>query len=762
MNKFISLFALLFIALFVNSAAAQDNTLAGAAWQVTKYDITATLPAAATDRNLNAKATLNLRNVGRGAGATVTLRINPKAEVTAAQVNGATANFRKTSDEKIGGFQRFTVSLPGSVQPNGTTVVNIEYKLAVAENSGLNAITPIGSQFLPLSLWYPTPTNPYSPKGADFAPFKLQVTAPNGETVISSGKGNGAAFEQNLNAQPFFVTGSWDAVESTSGTAIYLPKGAAADERKRAEDIAVLVNEAKTFTTGFLGTAPETPALKIIAVRRGAGFADGGTILLDTNVFRRPKLDSATAMLIAEAIAKISLGNTTSIKSEGYGTIQEGLARFIATQFIEKQFGKEAADVERQRQRTSYVVVAKRDAPLSQTSPADITYFASAANKGAMIWRLVAREMGEDKFFGVVRSQLQSAKADGLTLVQLRESLVLSGGDKVKAILAYGLDEITDIDLLVGLPQQRAAETVVVLRNAGSLPVNINVAATSERGERLNAAVNLGARSFGEAVFKTTAKIVRVEADADKFYPQFDYSNDFAPREITENDWSAAIAVSFNRQEFPKAEATARKILAVQPRHDDARTWLGRALIEQNRLDDAEKEFTAALSERLPTAKTLAWANIGLGEIALRRNQNANAAKFFDSAVRADAEYASNLAARQGRLKAETAPTADEAAKTFFAAFDKAVITARKAEVDNYILNGELTKFSGGITGNQPEIWQTKVLRTEQLDSNRVAVDASLDVKVINQDPKSGTALFILARTANGWRLADVDLFEVR
>jgi hypothetical protein len=164
----------------------------------------------------------------------------------------------------------------------------------------------------------------------------------------------------------------------------------------------------------------------------------------------------------------------------------------------------------------------------------------------------------------------------------------------------------------------------------------------------------------------------------------------------------------------------------------------------------------------LPTAKTLAWANIGLGEIALRRNQNANAAKFFDSAVRADAEYASNLAARQGRLKAETAPTADEAAKTFFAAFDKAVITARKAEVDNYILNGELTKFSGGITGNQPEIWQTKVLRTEQLDSNRVAVDASLDVKVINQDPKSGTALFILARTANGWRLADVDLFEVR
>lgn len=768
MNKFVALFVFFFISF--SAVRAQDSVTAGAAWQVTKYDISAVLPGAANDRVLNGKATLNLRNVGGGAGATVTLRINPKAEIVAAQVGGTTVNFRKTSDDKLGSFQRFTVSLPSSVPSNGTTAVTIEYKLPVAENTGLNAISPIGSQFLPLALWYPTPTNPYSPKGADAAPFKLQITAPNGEKVISSGKGNPSIFEQDLNAQPFFVTGDWDSVQTSEQARIdtagpsffaYIPKGSTEAEKKQAVELLQLTEEAHKYIVNLVGSGNRSN-YNLVAVRRGAGFADGGTILIDANVVRRPKIDSATALLIAEAVAKTSLGNVTSVRGDGYGAIQEGLARFVATQFIEKQFGKDVADIERQRQRTSFVAVAKRDAPLSQTSPADVTYFASTANKGAMIWRIVAREMSEDKFFGAVRSQLQAAKTDGLTLKQLRSSVGAAGGDKVKAILAFGLDQITDTDLLVGLPQVKGAETTVALRNAGSLPVTINIIATTERGEKLNSAVNLAEKNFGEAVFKTNAKIVRVETDADKFYPQIDYSNDFAPREVTENDWSAALAASFNRQEYPKVESVARKMLAVQPRYDEARTWLGRALLEQSKLDEAEKEFTAALAEKLPTAKTLAWSNIGLGEIALRRNQSAAAAKFFDSAVRADAEYASNLAARQGRLKAEGAPNADEAARTFFAAFDKAVLTTRKAEVDNYILGGELTKFSGGITGNQPEVWQTKVLRTEQLDVNRLAVDASLNVKVINQDAKSGTALFTLVKTANGWRLADVDLFEVR
>lgn len=757
--------AFLFTAFFclLSTVASNARAQESAAWQVAKYDITATLPGSATDRNLNVKTVVSLKNIGRGAGATVTFRINPKAEIVAAEVNNQTASFRKTADDKIGGLQRFTVSLPASVQPEGATVVTVSSRLPVAENNGLAAISPVGSQFLPLSLWYPTPTNPYSPRGADYAPFRLAVVAPNNEIVVSSGKASSGVFEQNLNAQPFFVAGNYDVVDAKNNVAVYLPKGFGENERRRADELAALASDAKSFAASLLGNIADVP-IRLVAVNRGAGFSDGGTILLDESAFRRTKIDSQTALAIAEATAKIWLGNATAVRGEGFGAIQEGLARFVATQFIEKQFGKDAADVERLRQRVSYVAVAKRDddVPIALNSPSIQTYFAAVPNKGAMIWRLAARETGDEKFFGVVRAQLENARASGLTLQQLREAVAQAGGDNARAILNYGLDQVTDTDLLVGLPQQRAGESVVALRNTGSLPVKVNVAATTDKNERLIAVANIAAKNFGEAAFKTNAKIVLVEVDADKFYPQIDYGNDIAPREANDNDVLAAISAAFNRLDYAKAESIARKALSVQPRFDEARSWLGRALLEQNKLDEAEKEFNQSLNEKLPAVRTLAWANIGLGEIAARRNQNQNAAKFFDAAVKADADYASNLAARQGRLKAEAAPIVDDAAKTFFAQFDKIVLTARKAEVDNLILSGELAQFSGRLTGNQPEQWQTKILRTEMLDSNRMQIETNLSVKLINKEVSSGFALFTVARTANGLKIVEADLNEVR
>ncbi len=122
------------------------------------------------------------------------------------------------------------------------------------------------------------------------------------------------------------------------------------------------------------------------------------------------------------------------------------------------------------------------------------------------------------------------------------------------------------------------------------------------------------------------------------------------------------------RRTIVKAEAIAREILVTAPNLQEARIILARALLGQNKIDEAEKLFRLALEETLPTPATLAWANIGLGEISLRKGQAAEAAKRFNDAVRADAEYASSLAARAGRIKAETAANTlpvDAAIRTF-------------------------------------------------------------------------------------------------
>ena len=94
-------------------------------------------------------------------------------------------------------------------------------------------------------------------------------------------------------------------------------------------------------------------------------------------------------MTIAESIARVWIGGQTPVRGEGSAVIRDGLARYLAVLFIEKQFGRDAAEAELMRERMAQAVVAKRDAPLSRTTPLDDTYFSSLPNKGAMFWRLI-------------------------------------------------------------------------------------------------------------------------------------------------------------------------------------------------------------------------------------------------------------------------------------------------------------------------------------------------------------------------------------
>jgi len=731
---------------FVFGARAQDiSPRAAAAWQVKKYEISANV----ADRFLNATAALTLENVGNAAGSRLTLRINEFAEVKSVQINGTTATFNKIQNEPLGGsrnLQRITVNLPG-IQPNATFTVSVVYQLKVEENNGLNAISPLGSQFLPLSFWYPTPNSLYAPRGADFAPFRLQVNSP--ESVISSGTPNGTSFEQKLNGHPFFLTGIWETVEA-KGVTVYLPKGFSEFEKQRASELANLMAESATFMASLLGTAPNVP-LKIVAVRRGAGFADAGTVLLDYSAFRRQKIDSATVMSIAESVAKLWLGNVKLVKGEGHGVIREGLSRYIATQFIEKQFGKESGETERFRQYTAYATVAQSDAPFNLISPLENSYYASVANKGAMIWRVLANQMGQAALFNYLKTQ------EVFTLNGIRSAF-----PNPYPVLDFPISNVTDTNLMAGLPQFSGGVTKVALRNTGSISVDINVAAITEKGEKLTEKTSVEPKSFGEVIFKTSSKIIRTEIDPEKYYPQTEYSDDVAPREFTDNNPIVAVKRAFDKQDYSTAEKNARTILQHQPQLDDVRTWLGRALLAENKLSEAESEFKAALETKLPTSNTLSWSNVGLGEIALKSSRTNDSAKYFIEAIRTEGEYGATFAARLGAQKSGVS-LVDESVKGFFTQFDKAVSSARKTEVDAFILQGEISKFSAGVVGGQPEKWETQVLHTEKIDANYTIVETSLNVKRLGvENIETGTAVFLLARVGNNWKLAGVEVFEVR
>ncbi len=728
----------IFLLLCILSVSAQiDEPRTPATWQVKKYDIVVST----ADRYLNAKATLNLQNVGNSSGSRLTLRINSKAEVLNVKVNESQTSFTK-SEEKLSStnsLQRIIIVL-SPIPPSGTFSVSIDYKLKVEENSGLNAITSVSTQFLPQSFWYPTPNSWYAPKGGDFAPVNLQVNST--ETIVSSQ-------DSKLFGQPFFLTGSWDAIES-QGVSVLLPKGATAEERKRGDELAAIANSAKSYVASLLG-GNETK-FKIVAVRRGAGFSDSGTILLDYAAFRRQKIDAQTVMTIAEAIAKTWIGNVKTVQGEGNGVIREGLPRFIANEFLEKQFGKDVAENERFRQRVSYANIAKNETPINISTPLDSSHYAVSANKGAVIWRLVANQIGFDSFFKLLKSQ------ERYNLPEIRKTF-----SSLNEIFDYLFNNSNDTNLLVGLPQVNGTETKVAVRNTGSLTAQTDIVAITEKGQKIIEKIKIEAKSFGEVSFKTTAKIIRTEVDSEKFYPQIEYSDDVAPREFVESNPLVAIKRSFDKQDFILAEKNSRIVLQHFPHLDEVRTWLGRCLLSQNRFNEAEKEFNTVLSEKLLLSGTMSWANLGLAEIAIKSEQRENAARFLDIAINADGEYGAILSARLLRQKINSSQQIDETVKLFFSEFDKAAISSRKSEVDSLISSGDIAKFAAGVSAGQPEKWETRIIRADKLDSNYIVVETFLSVKRLGVEAiESGNAVFVLVKAGNRYKLAAIENFEVR
>lgn len=732
-------------------SSAQDNgRTATATWQVQKYDIDAVLP---TDggRSVSVKAGLSLKNISGRSATSITLRVSPFAEIATIKVNGAAVDFTKAEEKSASvSLQRIGMRVT-AVAADAVANVTVDYKISPKDNTPVGAVASTRTQFLPLSYWYPTPNSWYFPRGADHAPVKVKVTAGGGSSVISGGAETDGVFEHRLFSQPFFVAGTWD-ITNQGGVTVYLPKGSAADAQKRAAELAGLFSDARTYLSTMFGKAPEVP-LRLVSVRRGAGFASAGTALVDEAVFRRPKIDSLTAMNLAEAAAKLFIGNTIAVSGEGYGIISEGLARYAATQFIESKFGKDVADVERLRHRSAYAAVSKRDAPMATVAPIDDYYYPVVANKGSMAWRMLARKVGPTDFTNIIKSASQDGS---LSVAELRQGL-----SSQKPLVDLLFDQITEMNLLAGLPQQGSGETSVALRNTGNLDASVDVVATTASGQRLVVPVTVAAADYGQAIFKTSEKIVRAEIDADKFYPQTDYSDDIAPRETTDSDPLVAAKRSFDKQEFAAAESLARNLVRDYPRFDDLRIILARTLLAQGKYAEAEREFKAVLDEKLPTARSVAWANVGLAEAAAKVGQNEAAVRYAESAISIDAEYGASFAARNIRSRLATSVPNDPAIKSFFADFDKAAAANRKADLEVLAVPGEVTKFVNGIAGST-EQWQTTIRQIDRVDSNTVLVETTLSIKLLNKEIETGIAVFRLAKVGNAWKLSSVDMFEVR
>jgi len=744
----ILLASLLLIAAFSLVASAQ--TRGGAVWQVEKYDLDVNLPQTVDGRDATIQAKLVVKNVSSSPASTMTLRISPSAKVSAVTVNGTSHDF-SGGEEKLAGtrtLQRVILRLP-SVRPSATVQVAVTYTFSIKDNGDAAVFSPPASHLLPLSFWYPTPTNWYYSRGGDFAPFSVRVKGPAGRQVVSSGTESASgAFDTNVASQPFFAVGDWTAIQA-NGVKVFAPSSSGEMSKARGSELAAVFSEAKEFAEKFLGPSPNVP-LKIVSVRRGAGFADAGVVFVDEAVFRRPKLDAATVQNIAEAAAKLSLA--AKARDDGFGVISEGLSRFIATQFISETYGEPVADAVRARQRAAYSAVVGRDIPLGTVSPLDDVYFGEVANKGAMLWALLDKLVGRTAFNKAITDSL----ADGVfDLADVRSNFPTQ-----KELIAYFIEKPTEMNLLAGLPQAGTGETKVALRNSGPIDVTVNVRATTASGKFLDATVTLKAASFGEVTFTTPEKVVRTEIDTEKLYPQNVYFDDIAPKVFDDNDVIAGVKSLLDQKKFDGAVRAAKDILRDLPAYDDVSIQLARAYLGLGKYTEAEQQANAVLAAKLPTARSMAWAMEIRAEAAAKSGRNTDALALVEQTIVFDGDYGASYAARKLRTSLNGVTKIDPAIKGFFAKFDAAAVAHKKAEVVSKVMPGEITRFAENLSGSAAK-WQTTVTQIDQIDETECLVETNLGTQLLTGPEQAGLAVFRMIMVDGAWRLAGVEIFEV-
>ena len=125
---------------------------------------------------------------------------------------------------------------------------------------------------------------------------------------------------------------------------------------------------------------------------------------------------------------------------------------------------------------------------------------------------------------------------------------------------------------------------------------------------------------------------------------------------------------------------------------------------------------------------------------------------------------ATTVAARDGAAKAEQGAgqaKVPEDVRGFIKQLDDALLQGSSEAVTSIVERGNLRDFVRKVTASKPSIWNTEILRVETWDSEHVAVDAHVKVKIVGSEG-SGRAIYILTRAGGKWKLSDVPVFDVK
>ncbi|HEX5735379.1 MAG TPA: tetratricopeptide repeat protein [Blastocatellia bacterium] len=780
-----SIFALFIALSFAVVAAAQEV-------DVDRYDITVNVDPATSA--LDARAAITVSNLSQTPKPKLYLRLTKLAKVGGATVAGATAQVETTDDRRVATLNQIVVTPPTPLAAGASARVEVAYRIEVPESSALASIYQGEAVMLPEAVWFPMPSTPFTMYGSTTAPFTLTVNVASSATgfrAASAGaaksEGQRFTFEQPLNSLPFFVATNFDqpAAFEHGGVKVEIYTQPGLVSNASSSGAAQLTDEAKRiidFLTKTLGPPPAGASFRVISSARAANVAVAGAVVLSQQSLRQDRLNAATIEVLADALARVwtdgrvrlrgqearaGQAGGASQKARSIALLRDSLPRYLAALYFEDRYGKDAGREAFSRFRWTYTPVAKsgRDAELGIQTISIPTYSQAALAKGPLVLRLMAESLGRDKFLNVLRPLFAGSQTKIVTPDDFRQSLVKAQPEAEKLFQQW-VETIVEPDMVIGIPQptDRAGVQRINVRNLGTGEIATEVVATTESGKQMTVALTVPSENITSTDIQTAEKISAVEIDPEKLTIQTDYDNDRKPAVKSAQTLFNESILAFNKGQHAEAETILREAVRVSPNNSLVRAWLARALAAQNKADEAVREANAAIKIEPAVGSALAWAHITLGQVALARNQAAEAVEHLRRAAIEAEEAPAQFAAREllvRAVRATSPPPVEESVRAFVAQLDSQIKQPTSEKLSALAIRNNLKRFVQGLTLSPPTAWATEILRADRIDANRIALDVGLKVRAEGRD-QSGTAVFILHRSGAGWVLEDVQLFNVK
>ena len=727
----------------------------------------------------------------------LTFFLNSKTKVASLSINGAPASV-KTAEDLRNSLLRVSTDITSLIASAREFEVALNYNISALERTPYLRISAGESFLLPPSYWFPVVHTPAGDHGADTAPFTLTVAAPAGQKVVSSGiRKSENSFEQSLAALPFFIVGDFETVSrggETLPVEIYVQTGLNETGKQQIQRLAAECERVVSFYVKYFGVPMSSPFRVIstsafgstavtgegLSQTRESSFATSGALLIDDAFFRRDLLDLGTIELIAGSASRAWIDGRVLLRGRGNGMLRDALPIYLAARYLGERNGPAQTESAFDRYRRAYAPVARgSDAPLLLISPLDRNYTTSMYNKGALVWRLIEKQIGQPAFDALLRRIVDRQRIDILSLAEwrgplcgvsrcanLKGLLLSSGGDSraVNDLFTQWIETVVLPDFAVGQPQPTASGLESTIVNFGNGDFAVAVLAITDTGEKLRQSVNVKGGEYGSVSLPTDKKIVSVEADPEKIFPQKDYSNDSFPRRPSAVDLFGQANLAFANGDLKTAESKAREAITGAPDSPALQAFLGRILLAQKKNDEAAQIFNTVLKSELITIQAYAWAHLGLGALAAEQKKPAAAALHFRLASAAEVDVATTIQARNGAVAAEQEAGAikiSDDIRSLLKQMDSSILQGSAEAVNPLVDLGNLRRFAQSLVIRKPSVWVTEPLRTEDWDANRVAVDVTLKIKIENRE-HAGRALYVLRRAGGKMLLSEVPIFDVK